>query len=114
MLSIDGVKDSEYKKDGQTFFGVKFSGHYVSASTPPFKLHDFGYRGVSSEETAFLANAVAGSRVSPPLTESMLIIGKEEVISAMDGHAMAEARLIGPDGTLYAHATTTCLVFEMK
>ncbi|MCC2632606.1 MAG: hypothetical protein K0S48_492, partial [Ramlibacter sp.] len=26
----------------------------------------------------------------------------------------AEARLVGPDGTLYAHATTTCLVFEMK
>lgn len=28
--------------------------------------------------------------------------------------ATAEARLIGPDGTLYAHATTTCLVFEHK
>lgn len=28
--------------------------------------------------------------------------------------ATAEARLFGPDGTLYAHATTTCLVFEMK
>lgn len=27
--------------------------------------------------------------------------------------ATAEARLLGPDGTLYAHATTTCLVFEM-
>ena len=27
--------------------------------------------------------------------------------------ATAEARLTGPDGTLYAHATTTCLVFEM-
>jgi uncharacterized protein (TIGR00369 family) len=26
--------------------------------------------------------------------------------------ATAEARLIGPDGKLYAHATTTCLVFE--
>ncbi|BEP36620.1 PaaI family thioesterase [Variovorax sp. V59] len=26
--------------------------------------------------------------------------------------ATAEARLVGPDGTLYAHATTTCLVFE--
>ena len=25
----------------------------------------------------------------------------------------AEARLVGPDGTLYAHGTTTCLVFEM-
>jgi uncharacterized protein (TIGR00369 family) len=28
--------------------------------------------------------------------------------------ATAEARLYGPDGTLYAHGTTTCLVFEMK
>jgi len=27
--------------------------------------------------------------------------------------ATAEARLYGADGTLYAHATTTCLVFEM-
>jgi len=26
--------------------------------------------------------------------------------------ATAEARLYGPDGTLYAHGTTTCLVFE--
>ncbi|MFM2051507.1 MAG: hypothetical protein RL682_1998 [Pseudomonadota bacterium] len=28
--------------------------------------------------------------------------------------ATAEARIVGPDGTLYAHATTTCLVFDMK
>jgi uncharacterized protein (TIGR00369 family) len=28
--------------------------------------------------------------------------------------ATAQARLVGPDGTLYAHATTTCLVFEMR
>lgn len=27
--------------------------------------------------------------------------------------ATAEARLVGADGTLYAHATTTCLVFDM-
>ncbi len=27
--------------------------------------------------------------------------------------ATAEARLVGPDGTLYAHATTTCMVFDM-
>ncbi|MCB4366391.1 PaaI family thioesterase [Hydrogenophaga taeniospiralis] len=27
--------------------------------------------------------------------------------------ATADAQLIGPDGTLYAHATTTCLVFDM-
>jgi uncharacterized protein (TIGR00369 family) len=28
--------------------------------------------------------------------------------------ATAEARLVGPDGKLYAHASTTCLVFELK
>lgn len=27
--------------------------------------------------------------------------------------ATAEARLTGPDGTLYAHASTTCLVFDL-
>ena len=27
--------------------------------------------------------------------------------------ATAEARLVGPDGKLYAHATTTCLVFDL-
>jgi uncharacterized protein (TIGR00369 family) len=27
--------------------------------------------------------------------------------------ATAEARLVGPDGKLYAHATTTCMVFDM-
>ncbi len=27
--------------------------------------------------------------------------------------ATAEARLLGPDGTLYAHGTTTCLVFDL-
>lgn len=28
--------------------------------------------------------------------------------------ATAEGRIVGPDGKLYAHATTTCLVFELK
>jgi uncharacterized protein (TIGR00369 family) len=28
--------------------------------------------------------------------------------------ATAEARLLGSDGKLYAHATTTCLVFEAR
>jgi uncharacterized protein (TIGR00369 family) len=28
--------------------------------------------------------------------------------------ATAEARLVGPDGKLYAHASTTCLVFALR
>ena len=35
------------------------------------------------------------------------------VIHAGRQLATAEARLMGPDGTLYAHATTTCLVFDL-
>ena len=37
------------------------------------------------------------------------------VVSASDllRQVAAQARLVGPDGSLYAHATTTCLVFEM-
>jgi uncharacterized protein (TIGR00369 family) len=35
-----------------------------------------------------------------------------EVIHCGRQLATAQARLEGPDGTLYAHATTTCLVFE--
>jgi uncharacterized protein (TIGR00369 family) len=37
-----------------------------------------------------------------------------EVIHVGRQLATAQARLYGPDGTLYAHATTTCLVFEIK
>ena len=28
--------------------------------------------------------------------------------------ATAEARIVGPDGKLYAHGSTTCLVFEVQ
>src|SRR5262245_8776693 len=28
--------------------------------------------------------------------------------------ATAEGRLVGPDGTLFAHATTTCLIFDAR
>jgi uncharacterized protein (TIGR00369 family) len=28
--------------------------------------------------------------------------------------ATADGRLVGPDGTLYAHATTTCLIFDAR
>lgn len=36
------------------------------------------------------------------------------VIHAGRQLATAEARIVGPDGKLYAHATTTCLVFEAR
>jgi len=36
-----------------------------------------------------------------------------KVVHAGRQLATAEGRLYGPDGTLYAHGTTTCLVFDM-
>ncbi len=37
-----------------------------------------------------------------------------QVIHSGRQMATAEGRLVGPDGKLYAHATTTCLVFEQR
>lgn len=37
-----------------------------------------------------------------------------EVVHGGRQLATAQARLVGPDGTLYAHGSTTCLVFEAR
>jgi uncharacterized protein (TIGR00369 family) len=37
-----------------------------------------------------------------------------QVVHVGNQTATAEARLVGPDGKLYAHGTTTCLVFDLK
>ena len=36
-----------------------------------------------------------------------------EVVHCGKQLATAQARLVGADGTLYAHATSTCLVFDI-
>lgn len=50
-------------------------------------------------------------RAIPPKLPRVRAIG--EVLHCGRQLATAQARLVGPDGTLYAHGTTTCLVFEM-
>jgi uncharacterized protein (TIGR00369 family) len=50
--------------------------------------------------------------INPAKTPRVRAIGK--VLHCGRELATAEARIVGPDGTLYAHATTTCLVFELK
>jgi uncharacterized protein (TIGR00369 family) len=40
------------------------------------------------------------------------VMAEGEVISGGRRVATASGRLFGPDGTLFAHATTTCLVFD--
>lgn len=48
------------------------------------------------------------------LTEKVPLVRAEgTVIHAGRQVATAEGRLYGADGTLYAHATTTCLVFDL-
>ena len=43
-------------------------------------------------------------------TES--VVAEGQVISSGRRVATASGRIVGPDGTLYAHGTTTCLIFE--
>lgn len=48
-----------------------------------------------------------------PLTDSVPLVRAEgKVIQSGRQVAMAEGRIVGADGKLYAHATTTCLIFD--
>lgn len=49
-----------------------------------------------------------------PLTERVPLVRAEgTLIHGGNRMAVAQARLTGPDGKLYAHATTTCFVFDV-
>ena len=59
--------------------------------------------------------AELGVKLVKALTPKVPLVRAEaQVIHCGRQLATAEARLVGPDGTLYAHATTTCLVFEIE
>ena len=48
-----------------------------------------------------------------PVTLAVQLVRAEgRLIHAGRQAATAEGRLVGPDGKLYAHATTTCLIFD--
>lgn len=48
-----------------------------------------------------------------PLTDSVPLVRAEgKVIHAGKQVATAEGRIVGPDGKIYAHGTTTCLIFD--
>ena len=49
--------------------------------------------------------------LSPKVTR---VRAEGQVIHVGGQTATAEARLVGADGKLYAHASTTCLVFDMR
>ena len=49
-----------------------------------------------------------------PLTDKVPLVRAEgRVIHVGRQVGTAEGRIVGPDGQLYAHATTTCLIFEV-
>lgn len=49
-----------------------------------------------------------------PLNDRVPLVRAEgKVIHAGRQVATAEGRIVGPDGKLYAHATTTCLIFDV-
>jgi uncharacterized protein (TIGR00369 family) len=49
------------------------------------------------------------------LTEAVLLVRAEgKLVHAGQQVATAEGRLVGPNGKLYAHATTTCLIFDQR
>jgi uncharacterized protein (TIGR00369 family) len=49
-----------------------------------------------------------------PLTDAVPLVRAEgKVIHAGKQVATAEGRIVGPDGKVYAHATTTCLIFDL-
>jgi uncharacterized protein (TIGR00369 family) len=48
-----------------------------------------------------------------PLTDRVPLVRAEGAIIHFGGRmATAEGRLTGPDGKLYAHASTTCFIFD--
>ncbi|RZL76750.1 MAG: PaaI family thioesterase [Rhodococcus sp. (in: high G+C Gram-positive bacteria)] len=48
-----------------------------------------------------------------PLTDQVPLVRAEgKIVHAGRQIATAEGRIVGPDGKLYAHATTTCLIFD--
>ena len=49
------------------------------------------------------------------LTDAVPVVRAEgKVIHSGRQVATAEGRLVGPDGKLYAHATTTCLIYDQQ
>ncbi len=49
-----------------------------------------------------------------PLTGAVPLVRAEgNVIHAGRQLATAEGRIVGPDGKVYAHATTTCMIFDL-
>jgi uncharacterized protein (TIGR00369 family) len=65
--------------------------------------------GKSYTTMEFKVNIVRALTVAIPVVRA-----EGKVVHSGRSSATAEARLFGPDGKLYAHASTTCLVFDRQ
>ena len=64
-------------------------------------------RGYTTAELGVNIVRAASAKTGPLRAIGQVIHGGRQL-------ATAEARIVGADGKLYAHATTTCLVFEVQ
>jgi uncharacterized protein (TIGR00369 family) len=58
-----------------------------------------------------LVRALTPQAATPPMQR---VRAEGRVIHVGAQTATAEAKLLGPDGKLYAHASTTCLIFDIR
>ena len=72
-------------------------------------VHSSLERGQAYTTLELKVNLVKALTVSTPS-----VVATGQVVSAGRRVATASGQITGPDGTLYAHATTTCLVFEPR
>ena len=91
--------------------GTIHGGGYAPLPGPPLgcAVHPMSPVGRGHPPAELVVNLVRA--INPAKTPRVRVEGK--VIHCGRQLATAEARLYGPDGTLYAHGTTTCLVFDM-
>lgn len=68
----------------------------------------------SSRERSFTTLELKINFVRPLTREVGEVRCEGRVVHAGNRTATAEGRIIGPDGKLYAHGTTTCIVIEDK
>lgn len=68
----------------------------------------------SSRERSFTTLELKINFVRPLTREAGEVRCEGRVIHAGKRTATAEGRVVGPDGKLYAHGTTTCIVIEEK
>jgi uncharacterized protein (TIGR00369 family) len=103
MFSLD-VGEHLYNPIGSVHGGVFCT---LLDSAMACAVHSTLDRGQAYTTLELKVNLVRALTVGTP---SVLATG--QVISAGRRVATASGQITGPDGTLYAHATTTCLVFE--